>query len=111
MKRNTQGFGLSIIGQKENVQVNENFARPVKTADATDALNGSSAVSEIQSTKLGRKPVVGSATNKHQRFSSLRSGLNIMHGKRRGIPVVQHNIHQVTTRGKASSAKHQASNC
>ena len=38
-------------------------------------------------------------------ISSLRSGLNIMHhdGERRGMRVIQHNIHQVTTREKAST--------
>ena len=67
MKSNTQGVDLSIIGLKGNVQVNENFARPVKKANATDAMNGS-AVSENQFAKLGRKPVqvVGSATIQNQ---------------------------------------------
>ena len=65
MKSNTLGVDLSIIGPEGmsrsmkllqgNVRVNEIFARPVKTANlnATDAVNGS-AVSEIQSAKLGR---------------------------------------------------------
>ena len=50
MKHNRQGVNLSIIGPNGNVQVNYNFARPVKTAHATDAVNGS-AVSENQSDK------------------------------------------------------------
>ena len=57
MKRNTQGVDLSIIGAKGNVLANENFARPVKTANATDAVNGY-AVSENQSAKLEQKSVV-----------------------------------------------------
>ena len=55
MKHITQGVELSILGPKGNIQVNQN--RQVKTADAIDALNGST-VSENQSAKLGRKPVV-----------------------------------------------------
>ena len=79
MKSNTQGVDLSIIGPKGNVQVNDNFARPVKTAHASNAVKGSAA-SENQSAKLGRKPVGGSATNQNQRISSLGSGSKIMHG-------------------------------
>ena len=55
MKHITQGVELSILGPKGNIQVNQN--RQVKTADAIDALDGST-VSENQSAKLGRKPVV-----------------------------------------------------
>ena len=57
LKRNTQeawqawGIDLSITGPKENVQVNEKFARPVKAANATDTVNGS-AVSENKFTML-----------------------------------------------------------
>ena len=57
-------------GPKLNVQVNKKFARPVKKVNAI--------TQSMDLLQVKTKPVVGSATNKNQRISFLRSGLKIM---------------------------------